>query len=382
VSLRKVLIVFQFVLALGLLTATLAVLRQTAYLRGRDLGFDMEQVLAVRAPRVRDASFEQKLQSWKESLLAYPGVRKISVVTEVPGRQILWDAGAIRKAGEDESQGKNYQIVGIDYDFADLFGVRLVAGRNFSRDFPADKEALILNETAVKFMGFASPEAAVGQNVAYWDDIRPIVGVFKDYHQQSPKAAFEPHLFRLMLTGRDVRGVFAVKIAAHGQEETLRVARSRFDEFFPGNPFESFFVDEYYAQQYRGDELLARVLGAFAALAVFVTGLGVLGLASFMATERRREIGIRKVLGAGVARVLVLLTREFLGLMLAGFLIALPLCYWGIQRWLGQFAVRMSVDAWSFVAPLGVVLAITLATVGLEVVRAALANPVEALRYE
>jgi putative ABC transport system permease protein len=351
-------------------------------MRNQDLGFDMEKVLVVKAPRVRDASFEKKFETWKNTLLTYPGIRKMSVVTEVPGRQIYWDAGAIRKAGEDIRKGKNYMIVGIDYDFVEFFDIDLVWGRSFSKEFPADKDTLMLNETAVKWMGFESPEAAVGQRVDYWEKIFTIIGVVGDYHQQSLKEAFEPQIFRLMPYGRGPRGVFALKTGPQSTQETIRLVRERYEEFFPGNPFQYFFLNDYYDEQYQADRLLGSVLGLFSFLAIFVTSLGILGLSSFMATERTKEIGIRKVLGAGVAQILFLLTKEFLVLILLSFLLAFPLCYWGINRWLGLFANKMSLGPWLFLAPLGIVWLITFLTISTHVMKSALANPVEALRYE
>ncbi|MCP5104535.1 MAG: ABC transporter permease, partial [bacterium] len=195
INLRKILVVFQFIMALVLITGTLAVYRQLSFMKSGGLGFDMEHTLVVKAPRIRDKAFNEKCTTFKEEMVTHSDIKKISMVTEVPGRQIHWDNGAIRRAGESASKGKNYMIVGIDYDFVDVFGLQLAAGRNFSREFPGDKDALILNETGVKWMGFADAESAVGKQVDYWRKIYTIVGVLKDYHQESLKAAYEPQIF-------------------------------------------------------------------------------------------------------------------------------------------------------------------------------------------
>jgi putative ABC transport system permease protein len=304
------------------------------------------------------------------------------LVTEVPGRQIYWDNGGIMNAGEDASKGKNYQIVGVDYDFADVFGVEFVAGRNFSREHPSDKDALIFNETAVRWMGFETPQAAVGQKVDYWGKIYTLIGVIKDYHQQSPKQAFEPHIFRFMPQGRHNLGLFATKINTRNVNETLRLIQDQFEKIFPGNPFDYFFLDEYFDQQYKSETLFGRVFGIFAALAVFVTSLGILGLVSFMVTQRTKEIGIRKVLGADIKQILHLLTIEIVKLIILSFIILLPVMYWGIDQWLQSFATRMDYSIDLFLIPLVVTLVITIMTIGTHVIRAAVANPVEALRYE
>lgn len=382
INLRKILVIFQFVIALMLIAGTFTVYWQLDYMKSQDLGFDMDHVLVLKAPRIRDAAYKEKFATFKEELLRQSKIKGFCFVTEVPGRQIFWDNGGIVKYGEDVSQGKNYQIIGIDYDFVNLFDLKFAAGRNFSKEFPADKDALILNETGIKWMGFTDPESAVGQKVDYWGHIYTIIGVLEDYHQQSLKAAFEPHIFRLLPYGRDVRGHFAVKINPHNVPETIQLVQQQYEQFFPANPFEYFFLDEYYHQQYKEDELFGNVFGIFSFLAIFVTCLGIFGLSSFMAIQRTKEIGIRKVLGAGVSKILFLLTKDFMGLLLLSFIISLPLAILGIMEWLKGFAQRMSLNGWLFVLPLLMVAVVMLLTISSHVVRAALANPVDAIRYE
>jgi len=381
-NLRKALVVFQFVIALVLITATFSVYRQIVYMKSQDLGFDMEQAMVVSIPRVRDKTFRESVTSFKEELLRQSQIKKLCVVTEVPGRQIIWDNGGIRRAGEDTAKGKNYQIVGVDYDFVDVFNLNIVQGRNFSKDFPADKDALILNETAVKTMGFNSNEEAIGELVDYWGELYPIIGVMADYHQQSLKMAFEPHLFRLYPYGRPPWGLFAIKIDAQNVKETIPLIGRYYEQFFPGNPFEFFFLDDYFNQQYKGDELIGKVVGIFSFLAVFVTCLGIFGMSSFMAIQRNREIGIRKVLGASTGSILRLLIKDFMVLMGISLFIAWPLAFWGVQQWLNEFAYRMSLSFLLFLMPLLIIFTITTVTVSSNIIKAALANPVDSIRQE
>jgi putative ABC transport system permease protein len=304
------------------------------------------------------------------------------VVTEVPGRQIIWDNGGIKRAGEDMSKGKNYQIVGVDYDFVEVFDLDILHGRNFSKDFPADKDALLLNETAVKWMGFNSSEEAIGEAVDYWGEIYPIIGVLADYHQQSLKESFEPHIYRLYPYGRPPWGLFAIKIGAQNIKETIQLVEQHYEAFFPGNPFEFFFLDDYFNQQYKSDELFGKVIGIFSFLAVLVTCLGIFGMSSFMAIQRTREIGIRKVLGATTRSILKLLMKEFLVLISVSLIIAWPLAFWGIQQWLNAFAYRMSWNFLLFLMPLVIVVVITTLTIGSNIFKAALANPVDSIKHE
>ena len=382
VGLRRILVVFQFVMSLALITGTLAVYQQVAFMRSQSLGFDIDQVLVVKAPRVRGDDFSGKFQTFKETLQGRPGFGDVSFVTEVPGRQIYWDAGGIMKAGEDASKSKNYKIMGIDYDFFRVFDIKILEGRNFSREFPADDKALLMNETALRWMGFEDTESVVGQKVSYWGEEMEIVGVVEDYHQQSLKADYEPMLFRYMPEGRGRLGAFAIKLNSADVKSLISFIEDNFNLFFPGNPFEFFFLDEYFDRQYQADELLGNVSGIFAFLAIFVTSLGILGLSSFMAIQRTKEIGIRKVLGASVPRILALLNRDFLIMIGISFVLSLPLSYWGVNKWLQSFAGKMEPGVLLFCLPVIIVLAITIITINSHSLKTASVNPVESLRYE
>jgi putative ABC transport system permease protein len=381
-NLRKSLVVFQFVMAIVLITATFSIDHQIDFMKNQELGFDMEQVLVVNTPRVRYEAFKESFPTFKEELLRQFPIEKICVVTEVPGRQIIWDNGGIHRAGADKSQGKNYQIVGVDYDFVDVFDLNILLGRNFSREFPADKNALILNETAVKWMGFGSNEDALGKEVDYWGELYPIIGVLADYHQQSLKESFEPHIYRLFPYGRPPWGKFAMKIRGQDIRETTQSIERFYSKFFPGNPFDFFFLDDYFNQQYRSDELLGRVIRVFSFLAILVTCLGIFGMSAFLAIQRTKEIGIRKVLGASTSSIFSLLLKEFILLISVSLFIAWPLAFWGIKQWLNTFANRMPWTLFIFVGPIVIVFVITTATVSSNILKAAFANPVDSIKHE
>lgn len=381
-NLRKALVVFQFVMALVLISGTFAVYRQISFMKNQYLGFDKDQILVVKAPRVRDTAYSHKFETFRIQLLTNPNIKKMCYVTEVPGSQVLWDAGGIRRAGDTTTRGKNYQIVGVNVDFVDVFNLELVAGRNFSREFPADQMGLMVNETAAKWLGFQNPRDAVGQRIDYWDEIYTVVGVLKDYHQQSLKVAFEPHIFRLMPYGRDVRGNFAIKLDLKDITGTISWIQERYDQFFPGNPFDYLFLDEYFNRQYKEDEIFGKVFGIFTFLAVMITALGIFGLSSFIVVQRTKEIGIRKVLGASVTKILTLLVRDFFVLVGIAVGIALPISFLMINRWLEGFAYRMALNVGLFAFPVLIIGVITMATISTHVIRMALANPVDSIRCE
>jgi len=379
---RKVLVAFQFVLALILITGTFTILQQITFMKEQSVGFNMEQTLVVKGPRVRGDNFESTNESFKQTILQNADIGNICLATEVPGRQIYWDAGAIHKQGEDASSGKNYQIVGIDYDYINLFDLEIIHGRQFSREFPAEESSLILNETAVVWMGFDSAESSVGKKVSYWGEIFTIVGVMKDFHQQSLRQGFEPHIYRFMPTGRGNRAMYAIKLNVETVSRTIKDIQTQWNKFYPGNPFEYFFLDEYYNQQYQADELFESVFSLFSFLAIFITALGIFGLSAFSAAQRTKEIGIRKVLGAKSSDVFVLLTKDFLIILGLSFVVALPILIYGINLWLNDFAYRMALNIWLFVLPLILVYCITLLTISYQTIKVAISNPVESLKYE
>lgn len=380
VKLRKLLVVFQFAIALLLFSFTLAVFRQISFMKNKDLGFTKEQILAVRLPRVRDESFISRVNGFKQDLLKKPNIEKVCILTETPGKQIYWDAGGIHPVGSDVD--KNYQIVGIDYDFIDLFQVKLIEGRNFSLDFPSDTAALILNETAARWMEFHDPKSAVGSQVSYWGEIFTVIGIMKNYHQQSPKAAFEPHIYRLLPYGRGVRGYFAFKLNGLNLKESIKEIERKYSSVFPGNPFEFYFLDDYYNKQYKTDEIVGKVFSVFSFLAIFVNAIGILGLFSFLVTQRTKEISIRNVLGADTLRILLLLGKEFIWLMITSFIISVPIGIWGISQWLNSYEVKVQLTIWVFIIPFIILLAIATITVSSQVLKALRTNPVENLRYE
>jgi putative ABC transport system permease protein len=380
ILIRKVLVVFQLIMAICLITSTLIVFRQVRFLQSQDKGISISDVLAVRAPRVRDGSFKSKLITFKEELIKNQIITKISVGTEVPGRQILWDAGGIFRVGSDQS--KNYQIVGIDWDYLDLLEAKIIAGRNFEKSFFSDSSSLILNEKATKWMGFSSPEEAIGQKVNYWDDIYTIVGVVKDYRQQSPKVDFEPHIFRFKPQGRDIRGFFMMKIMAGSENNVLKIVGEKYSEFFPDNPFDYFFLEDYYEQQYKNEKLLGTVFGAFALLSIIITCLGILGLTSFLMLQKTKEISMRRVVGSSISGIIVLFSRDFIRIILIAFILAVPVSYYWLTEWLNSFEVKMEISVWNFIIPFIITLSLTLLTIGFIVNKTASMSPADNLRNE
>ncbi|MFH2037550.1 MAG: FtsX-like permease family protein, partial [Candidatus Zixiibacteriota bacterium] len=368
--------------SLVLIIATLTVYRQISFMHKQDLGFNSNQMLIIKAPLVRESEYGPTFNAFKETLLQRADISGISHVTEVPGRQIYWDAGGILKAGGDADQSKNYQIVGVDYEFAKLFDLEFVAGRNFLPDFPSDTNGLIFNETAVRWIGFENADSAVGQNVNYWGEIYPIIGVLKDFHQQSPKIDYEPHIYRYMPYGRGAMGAIALKINTSDIKGLIFDLNKQYDNFFPGNSFDYFFLDEYFNQQYNSEQLFGKIFILFSLLAIIITSLGIFGLSLYSTSQRTKEIGIRKVMGASTTNILKMLISDSIKLIIIANLIAWPIAFYAMNRWLEGFANRTNIGIWTFVISGLIIILTTILTVSYQSYRAASANPVNSIQQE
>jgi len=380
--LRQSLVIGQFVASVLLMAGTFTVYRQLHFMQHEDLGIKINQTLVVKFPRVTDSTVTDRLAGFRTDVLHIPGVTRVSASTEVPGRKVGWNAGGIREVGADPSKIRQYRVIGIDYDFVDAYGLKVIKGRNISRQF-ADSDAVLFNLAAVKEMGFNKPEEVLNKRIEFWGKQYTIVGVVSNHHQESPRQVYDAHIFRMMDHPIDYN-YFSVKLTA-GRESwpaVVAAVKQQYANFFPSNPFDYFFLDDHYAEQYRSDEQFGQIFGLFAGLAIFVSCLGLLGLASFVTNQRTKEIGIRKIVGAGVGNILVLLTRDFLKPVLLAFLIATPLAWYILGKWLENYAFRITLTPWMFVLPLAIILVVALLTTATQTLRAATANPVKNLRTE
>jgi putative ABC transport system permease protein len=300
----------------------------------------------------------------------------------VPGK----DAGTwvIHPEGLAYEDSRRMQVVFTDRAFTEIMGFQIVAGRGFSPEFETDAEAALLNEAAVENIGCKSPEEAIGKiiDLSGIGKKLTVVGVIRDYHQAPLRQAIEPLLFTAAKPRFPPFNHASLRFQAGNLPETLARVEQAWKGLFPGYAFDYFFLDEHFDEQYRTEEQLATMLGVFAALAILIGCLGLFGLAAFMATQRKKEIGVRKVLGASVGSIVALLSKDFLKLVLIGFVVAAPLAYFGMSRWLEDFAYRIEIGPGIFVLAGMLAVLIALLTVSYQAVKAALSDPVKSLRYE
>ncbi len=378
--LRKGLVVFQFAASATLIASTIIVYQQLAHMRKIDLGFDMTETLVLRGPEVFavDSLFESTSKAFKEELEKKASISAVASSSNVPGDEIFW-TNSIKRQEESEDKFKIIYNAGVDYDYFDTYKIDIVAGRNYGASFSTDTAALVLNEAAIQYLGFEDNESAVGQQVTFWGRPHTLVGVVADYNQMSAKAEVAPIAFPLL---PGASSYYTLKLSGGNYQSTFKEVQNTYLSFFPGNPFDYFFLDQFYNRQYDNDRKFSRVFTLFAAFAIFVACLGLFGLSSFNTLNRSKEIGIRKILGASVPNIVQLLSREFLWLILIANLLAWPAIYVLMSRWLDNFAARISIGANVFLISAIVVLIIALATVSYKIIVTALANPVKAIRTE
>ena len=384
VWLRKGLVTFQFGLSLLLITGTLAVYRQLSFMNNQALGVDIAQTLVLKAP-AKTEGYDEKAAALKSALLAVPGVSGVTASGAVPGKEV-GEFLANRRVGAPETAERTYEMLKVDEDFIPFYGLNVIAGNAFGKGRPSDSTGLVLNESALRQFGFASPEAAIGQKI--WLETkhdRPdeVIGVIRDYHQQSLRQGYTP---LILFMDPDYRWIpvnnYSIRVDTRQLDATMTQVRQLWHNFFPDSPFDFFFLNDYYDRQYREDRQFGQLFGLFSALAICIACLGLFGLTAYTVARRTKEIGIRKVLGASVRGLLGLLTWDSLRLILPAALIALPLAAWLIARWLNGYAFRAPLAWWQFTAPIGLLALITLATTGHLALRAAKANPVEAIHEE
>jgi len=372
---RKVLVVVQFSISIVLIAGTIIITNQLDFIRDKKLGFNKEHVVVMPVMR---SGIGQNFETFKRELLQNPGIQSVTGSTSAPS--FIPTRSVFIPEGAGEGGRLILRNVLLDYDFIQTFGMEIKEGRDFSRDFATDKkEAFIVNEAAVKEFGW---ESAVGKKLIDLEGPRGyVIGVVKNFHFRSKHQSIEPLVLSLLPSSRYVYFI-SVKINPSNIRDTLSFLKNKWKKFSPGWPFEYFFMDDNYDRLYKSEERLRHIFLTFTFLGIFIACLGLFGLAAFTAEQRTKEIGIRKVLGASVPNILILLSKEFAKWVLLANIIAWPIAYFAMNRWLQNFAYRISIEWWMFLLAAVLVLVIALCTVGFQAAKAALANPAESLRYE
>jgi putative ABC transport system permease protein len=377
--LRKGMVVTQFIASITLMVGTFTVYQQLIFMQNQDLGVNIDQTVVIQSPSVTDSTYKQKYQVFKQNISSHTGVISVTASSSVPGSQPDWNAGGIRRLSQGEDEQNQYRIIMTDGSFNKSFGLEMLFGREFSDDVANEDKNVLLNETATRLMGFALPEDAINDEIFFWGDTFNIVGVMKDYHQESLKKSFDALIFRY---NDSPDGFYSIKVAPGEIKELMATLESDWQEVFPGSPFQYFFLDEHFDQQYKSDQQFGTIFSIFSALAIFIASLGLFGLSSLTTIQRTKEIGIRKVMGASLLGLLQLIKKDFIILILVAILFSVPLSIWVMNSWLQDFATRIPLSWWIFAIPSLAVVITTLVTVSVHTIKVAMINPVKSLTYE
>ncbi len=380
--LRKGMVVFQFWVSIMLIIFTFTVYHQLQYMRTYDPGFEQEGVLVVKGPSNRTETWIEHDQqrnnsdhtdTFKDAASQYAGVNAISLSWSVPGeRSSIWPIDL----GESYGNSK-IDIINVDNDYGEVYGLQLLAG-----EFDTE-HGFVINESAAEILGYPNPAEAIGQ--VFRDDRnfeRNIQGVVNDYHHYGLQHEIRPLMFSENDPTYKLDSYYSLKVNAGELSATIAQLDDAYKKAYPFDVFEYYFIDQYFDAQYREDKRFGNLFSLFSGLCIFIACLGLFGLSLQTIAEKTKEIGIRKVLGASMQSILTLLSRDFMKLVMIASLLAVPLAYWFIQRWLQNYAFHINISWWLLLFPVLVLIFISLLTVSFQTIRAALANPADALRSE
>ncbi len=371
-SFRKGLIVFQFALSILLIIATIVVTRQTEFIQNKHLGYNRENVLYLPL----EGALVDNYLTFKKEASQMPGIKLVDRSSQTP-HQMGLSGQFVQWEGMDASSHVNFTPSSVGYDYVKLMGMKIVEGRDFSQAFPTDTSSFLVSALAVRQMGLKDP---VGSMITVFGKTGPIVGVVNDFHTQSLHQAIRP-------TVLDIKehlnfGTILVRTEPGKTKEALASLEEVSKRLNPDYPFTYSFLDDEYQKLYRSEQVVTKLSNAFGFLAIFISCLGLLGLAMFSAEQRTKEIGIRKVLGASVSSIITLFAKDFLRLVGLSFIIASPIAWFAMHRWLQGFAYQTDLAWWIFVIAGVLALVIALLTISFQAIKAALANPVDSLRNE
>jgi putative ABC transport system permease protein len=376
-GLRNVLVVLQFTISLALIIGTVIVFKQLGYIQNRHIGFDREQVLILHDTNI----LARRTQILKEKLLQNPEILNATVSGFLPvsSNRTL---DVRHPEGTYREEGTGMQVWSVDFDYIETMGMEIIQGRNFSRQFTTDSSALIVNQTAATYFGWKEPvgkmigDYSAPPNMSLVD--LPVIGVVRDFHYESLRNQIEPLVLRVAWNP----DMISLRLKTDNLSNTIQWIKENWNQFAHGHPLQFSFMDDRFDAMYRAERRIGGIITVFAVLGVFIGCLGLFGLAAFVAEQKTKEIGIRKVLGSSVSGVVYLLSKDFLKWVMIANLIAWPVSFYMMTKWLQEFAFRTSIGLFPFIIPSLLTLFIAFVTVSVQCIKAALKNPTDTLRYE
>jgi len=373
-SFRKILVVLQFSISIVLIVATAVVFRQLQYIQDKDLGFDKDHVLTL----VGAGALGNQFEAFKTDLLSNPNIKSIGRSSRIPSGRLLDDQGAsVLEGGSFQPLKVDLKQVAVDDGFIPTFGITMAAGRNFSHNIKTDSNKFIINETTVKTLGWGTPEKAINKQIKYGNVTGNVIGVMKDFHFESLHQPIVPMILIWQPFGR-----VSIKISGQNVQSSVSFIRDTWQHYTPETPFDFTFLDQRFDQLYHSEQQQGTLFTIFACIAIFIACLGLFGLSAFTISQRVKEIGVRKVLGASVPQIVTELSKDFLLLVMIAAAVAIPVALYAMNKWLGTFAFRIDVSWWILASAAVIAVIIAFVTISFQSIKAATANPVKSLRSE
>jgi len=378
ISFRKVLVTAQFAISIILIISTVVVFKQLSYMQDKSLGFNRDRIFTLPY----NGGLHDKFDAFRNELLNGAEIKNVTRSSRIPTGRLLDNMGIAVSSGDTMAPlNVDIKMVTVDQEFISTYDVKTVAGRDFSRNFTTDTSAFLINEAAVQILGIKTNDEAIGKDIVYGGRKGKVIGVINDFHFESMHQKILP---LILFVPRDPNfyGRISLKMAGNNIPAALAKTEAAWKKFLPEAPYEYTFLDENFEKLYESEQRQASIFTLFACIAIFIACLGLLGLSAFSITQRIKEIGIRKVLGASISSIVGLLSKDFLKLVAIAAVIAFPVAWFAMHNWLQDFAYRTSISWWIFVTAGVMAAAISLLTISFQAIRAALANPVNNLRTE
>jgi putative ABC transport system permease protein len=384
IAIRKLLVVTQFAISIGLVLSTFVIYQQLRFMQNSDLGMNIEKMVLLKGPSIgRDSSYAARKTSFSQAIESNPQVQDFTVTGSVPGSYYNFRTAGFTQPGSLESvKQKSFAFSIIDHRYLPTFRIPLVAGRNFTAAETAvewnENDRVLMNERAIEELGFTSPEEALSKRVTWDERTLQVIGVVKNYHHTGLQQAIDPIIFY----PQNNNVFYSIRLAPGNTRQQLKHLETTYRENFPNNPFEYSFADEQFNRQYLTETKYGTLFTTAAVWAILIACLGLFGLTNYSIQSRRKEIGIRKVLGAGIPDITALLSGDFIKLVLIAGLFACPVAWWAMHHWLENFAYRITIPWWLLPIAVAVALGIALATISIQTIRTAITNPIDALKSE
>lgn len=378
--LRKSLVVAQFTASVILIAGTIIVAAQLRHLQSIDLGIDISNTLVIKVPVVVNEAraYTRALEAYRDDVMTEHNVSAATISSEIPGRKVTWYGGAKRVGIDQEAPSTTLYMTTIDANYFNVFGIDLIAGRTYSPGQPVDSTNVVVNARALKSLGFASLEEAVQGRVLVRGDTFNVIGIVEDYHHESPKDDYRPSIYFL---SAEEQQFFSFKV--HGDPSSVvSSSDDKFARMFPGEPFDYFFLNDFYASQYETEDKFLSVFVVFAVLAIVIAAVGLFGLSAYTISRRTREVGIRKVLGSTGWQIFLMFGKDFSIQVIAGNIVAIPVVWVVMNEWLTSFSERITIGVEVFVATTLITFVIAIATISYHAWRSANLNPAKALKTE